>query len=286
MEALRVINPSKGIMPHPSLPLFPCLATTSQPPLCPLCCRLHGLGYTEASHSGYVCDERWYAITYGVRRRGGVSPEELAGLRQPTWCRLLPEHWSLLLERSASTAYPETLLLVNRQAGNSSRSSGHGSGAELGAVSAHGHAARGWQPGDGSGRGGAAEEAELEASVAAALAALERAEHAVLPPAKRQEHWQQQARPAAETVANSTAAVAERASSSSSGGAGGSSSSGSSSLGSSLTAAEEAVSALAAVAAASLAGTVQATGEMAAGQLQKQAQPQVQAQQQQPAGEA
>lgn len=51
------------------------------------------------SHSGYVCDERWYAITYGVRRRGGVTPEDLAALKQPTWCRLLPEHFKLLLER-------------------------------------------------------------------------------------------------------------------------------------------------------------------------------------------
>lgn len=61
--------------------------------------RLYKLGYTDVSHSGYVCDERWYAVTYGVRRRGGVTPEDLAALKQPTWCRLLPEHFGLLLER-------------------------------------------------------------------------------------------------------------------------------------------------------------------------------------------
>ena len=30
-------------------------------------CRLYGLGYTDVSHSGYVCDSRWYSITYGIR---------------------------------------------------------------------------------------------------------------------------------------------------------------------------------------------------------------------------
>lgn len=30
-------------------------------------CRLYSLGYRDISHSGYVCDERWYSITYGIR---------------------------------------------------------------------------------------------------------------------------------------------------------------------------------------------------------------------------
>lgn len=34
--------------------------------------RLHGLGYCDISHSGYVCDERWYSITYGIRWAGLV----------------------------------------------------------------------------------------------------------------------------------------------------------------------------------------------------------------------
>lgn len=33
----------------------------------PTLCRLYNLGYRDISHSGYVCDERWYSITYGVR---------------------------------------------------------------------------------------------------------------------------------------------------------------------------------------------------------------------------
>jgi hypothetical protein len=43
-------------------PTRPC-----HPPPPPHAPRLHSLGYTDISHSGYVCDERWYAITYGVR---------------------------------------------------------------------------------------------------------------------------------------------------------------------------------------------------------------------------
>jgi hypothetical protein len=74
---------------------------------------LDALGYDDVSHSGYVCDQRWYAITYGVRRRGGATPDELAAFKQPTWCRLLPEDRQLLVER-ASSASPETLLFIRR----------------------------------------------------------------------------------------------------------------------------------------------------------------------------
>lgn len=72
------------------------------------------------------------------RRRGGIRPEDLAGLRQPTWCRLLPQHFSLLLDR-ASGAYPETLLFVNRAAAvanassSGSSSSGNAPGGEAAA---------------------------------------------------------------------------------------------------------------------------------------------------------
>ena len=168
----------------------------SQPP------RLHGLGYREASHSGYICDERWYAVTYGVRRRGGARPEELAPLRQPTWCRLAPEHWQLLLERGSAAPSPETLLLVNRGAGNGTGGDGDVS---LGAAVQQGHAARSWRQQQQQRRrqeGGGAlasaeevageEEAELEAGVAATLAALARVEQALLRPEGRQRQHQQQ----------------------------------------------------------------------------------------------
>ena len=65
--------PLPPLAPRPSylsaadlLPSCCCLRTTlSRPAITPA--RLHGLGYADISHSGYVCDERWYSITYGVR---------------------------------------------------------------------------------------------------------------------------------------------------------------------------------------------------------------------------
>ncbi len=82
---------------------------------------LSSLGYDDISHSGFICDERWYAVTYGVRRRGGQRPEDQPGLRQPTWCRLLPEDHNLLLEK-ANSKYPETLLFINRKSGKATTS--------------------------------------------------------------------------------------------------------------------------------------------------------------------
>jgi hypothetical protein len=89
---------------------------------------LASLGYSEASHSGLLCDERWYAATYGVRRRGGPPPEARAALAQPTWCRLEEADWPLLLAR-ASREYPETLLFVHRGAGRAAWARGGGGGA-------------------------------------------------------------------------------------------------------------------------------------------------------------
>lgn len=74
------------------------------------------------------------------RRRGGVTPEDLAALRQPTWCRLLPQHFSLLLDRGSAVgagreSNPETLLFVHHgtQDGTASSSSSSSSGERPGA---------------------------------------------------------------------------------------------------------------------------------------------------------
>lgn len=77
---------------------------------------LTNLGYTDVSHSGFICDERWYALTYGIRRRGGKRPEDREGMRQPTWCRLTLEDYAVLLEK-ANSKYPETLLFINKESG-------------------------------------------------------------------------------------------------------------------------------------------------------------------------
>lgn len=90
--------------------------------------RLVALGYADVSHSGFMCDERWYAITYGVRRRGGMVPEEIAGLKQPTWCRLLPGEYHVLLDK-ADGKYPETLLFINKESG---KAGGHQSRSDRG----------------------------------------------------------------------------------------------------------------------------------------------------------
>ena len=92
---------------------------------------LGGLGYTDVSHSGFICDERWYALTYGVRRRGGVKPEDIAGMRQPTWCRLLSDEYHLLLEK-ANSRYPETILFIlnHTPGGWEGGARGRGSGGE------------------------------------------------------------------------------------------------------------------------------------------------------------
>ncbi|PSC76567.1 glycosyltransferase family 32 [Micractinium conductrix] len=92
---------------------------------------LHSLGYRDISHSGLVCDQRWYSITYGIRRRGGITPEDLAALQQPTWCRLQPQHFSLLADRGAGGsggANPETLLLVHHGSDGEEADGGGSSG--------------------------------------------------------------------------------------------------------------------------------------------------------------
>eukprot|EP00951_Prasinocladus_malaysianus_P047047 scaffold648667_cov45-Prasinocladus_malaysianus.AAC.1 len=51
---------------------------------------LYAWGYTEISHSGTVCDERWHNITSSIRNRGSYlwSTDAQEALKQPTWCRL------------------------------------------------------------------------------------------------------------------------------------------------------------------------------------------------------
>lgn len=75
------------------------------------------LGYSEVSHSGFLCDERWFAITYGIRQREGFFADTDRGktytLRQPTWCRLLPEDYGILTNDIAVES-PETVLFVRR----------------------------------------------------------------------------------------------------------------------------------------------------------------------------
>ncbi|CAL8471301.1 g10843 [Coccomyxa elongata] len=72
---------------------------------------MHSWGYTDVSHSGHVCDERWHNITRSIRLRGAMALAAQEALRQPTWCTLPPDKFAPLVER-ASRTYPENILFV------------------------------------------------------------------------------------------------------------------------------------------------------------------------------
>ncbi|KAL3159283.1 hypothetical protein ABBQ32_011245 [Trebouxia sp. C0010 RCD-2024] len=77
--------------------------------------QLYQLGYTEISHSGYVCDERWYNLTRSIRLRGlGFAGQD--SLRQPTWCTLPPDKFHALSARTSQQQRPENILLIYKTA--------------------------------------------------------------------------------------------------------------------------------------------------------------------------
>jgi FkbM family methyltransferase len=107
---------------------------------------LYSLGYQDIAHAGYVCDERWYNITSELRSQASFSSSAQEALQQPTWCKLRPEQFHLLVAQ-AHDEVPENVLLVykhsgasqeearsraagqqQQQAGNGSSSSSDGSG--------------------------------------------------------------------------------------------------------------------------------------------------------------
>ncbi|KAK3248296.1 hypothetical protein CYMTET_42231 [Cymbomonas tetramitiformis] len=82
--------------------------------------RMWEWGYTDISHSGSVCDERWHNITTGhklQRSRSGPSLTELeTALKQPTWCRLHREGFRVLVERAVvHPTLPESVLFHHQQ---------------------------------------------------------------------------------------------------------------------------------------------------------------------------
>lgn len=102
------------------------------------------------------------------RRRGGITPEDLAGLRQPTWCRLLPQHFRLLLDRASRSPYPETLMFVSR-GGRTRASTASGSGSEDSSAP-HREQSSGSSNGSGASDGGAVDEYGVPDAVSQALA--------------------------------------------------------------------------------------------------------------------
>uniref|UniRef100_A0A383WPH4 Methyltransferase FkbM domain-containing protein n=1 Tax=Tetradesmus obliquus TaxID=3088 RepID=A0A383WPH4_TETOB len=110
--------------------------------------QLYELGYTDVAHAGRVCDKRWGNVTRGMRLQVTLSPSAHA-MQQPTWCKLRPEQFQLLLDH-ADAAVPENVLFVlghpNHQQGeaaegprasNSSGSGQESSGSNAGNGSKH-----------------------------------------------------------------------------------------------------------------------------------------------------
>ncbi|KAK9792043.1 hypothetical protein WJX73_001872 [Symbiochloris irregularis] len=63
---------------------------------------LYDLGYTEISHAGHVCDERWTNVTRSVKLQATVGLPPPDTLQQPTWCHLKPSRFANVAERIPS----------------------------------------------------------------------------------------------------------------------------------------------------------------------------------------
>eukprot|EP00775_Hariotina_reticulata_P008242 gene8242-8432_t len=73
---------------------------------------LFDLGYTDIAHAGRVCDQRWLNATSVLRAQGTLPPSTAQlVLQQPTWCKLRPDRFQLLVEQ-ADQEVPENLLFV------------------------------------------------------------------------------------------------------------------------------------------------------------------------------
>lgn len=74
--------------------------------------KMYSLGYHGISHSGYICDQRWHALTYNVRKRGGMQSDQ-KDMKQPTWCRLEYEDFRVLLKIGELSHSVETILFLD-----------------------------------------------------------------------------------------------------------------------------------------------------------------------------
>jgi hypothetical protein len=81
--------------------------------------KMDSLGYQNISHSGYICDERWSALTYNVRKRGSITTNLAPNLKRPTWCRLHQEDFELLLKIGELAKSVETILFLDMKSRNS-----------------------------------------------------------------------------------------------------------------------------------------------------------------------
>eukprot|EP00879_Flechtneria_rotunda_P004993 GHRR01005269.1.p1 GENE.GHRR01005269.1~~GHRR01005269.1.p1 ORF type:complete len:555 (+),score=253.61 GHRR01005269.1:3131-4795(+) len=76
--------------------------------------QLYELGYLDMAHAGHVCEQRWLNATSMVRYQGAFRPTYGALPHQPTWCKLRPENFQVVIDL-AHIEIPENVLFVLRQ---------------------------------------------------------------------------------------------------------------------------------------------------------------------------
>ncbi|KAK9834954.1 hypothetical protein WJX84_011882 [Apatococcus fuscideae] len=72
--------------------------------------RMYDWGYSDISHSGEVCHERFTNLTRSLRLKG-VGYKAKDAVKQPTWCRLEPDMFCLVTQR-VGPKVPENILFV------------------------------------------------------------------------------------------------------------------------------------------------------------------------------
>ncbi|KAK9862507.1 hypothetical protein WJX84_003997, partial [Apatococcus fuscideae] len=73
--------------------------------------RMYDYGYSDISHSGEVCHERFVNLTRAVRLKGGAGFTTNQAIKEPTWCALKPESIGIVTHR-VGPKVPENFLFV------------------------------------------------------------------------------------------------------------------------------------------------------------------------------
>mmetsp|Transcript_10132 Transcript_10132/g.30353 ORF Transcript_10132/g.30353 Transcript_10132/m.30353 type:complete len:836 (-) Transcript_10132:2926-5433(-) len=76
--------------------------------------RMAAWGFTDISHAGAHCDERWAALTKKTRSKADLGLAAREALKQPTWCLLHPDGWKTLAARAPKDK-PEVLLFTRKR---------------------------------------------------------------------------------------------------------------------------------------------------------------------------
>ena len=78
-------------------------------PMVDILVEMRRIGYTDMSHAGWVCADRWEQITHDIRYRGKASPV------QPLWCNLTAEHLAMVVQTNRKRgSTPVSLAAMSR----------------------------------------------------------------------------------------------------------------------------------------------------------------------------